>query len=171
MWENFFKNYSKKYGKAKIGADWRESYKFPKIDDESIEFNGYINKIKFGKNETKFCEDGCYLLLSLQNSIISQEFYSLNFDYREHPFNILINSYTNNTQYLYESIPIIKIPLNEYIIGNINTHNNDNIYEYYSISFNQDSHKIIIDFQSKYVNFYINVGNNKPTIENYDLSS
>ena len=60
--------------KPEIGADWRESYKFPKIDDESMEFNGYINKIKFGRNETKFCEDGCYLLLSLQNSIISQEF-------------------------------------------------------------------------------------------------
>ena len=88
----FSKIISKNLEKPEIGADWRESYKFPKIDDESIEFNGYINKIKFGKNETKFCEDGCYLLLSLQNSIISQEFFSLNFDYREHPFNILINS-------------------------------------------------------------------------------
>ena len=168
----FSKIIPKTLEKPEIGADWRESFKFPKIYDESMEFNGYTHKIIFGKNETKICEDGCYLLLSLQNSIRSQEFYSLNFDYREHPFTILIYSNTNKLEdSSHENIPIINIPLNEYIIGNINTNNYDNIYEYYSIYFNQDSHKIIIDFQSKYVNFYINVGNNRPTIENSDFSS
>ena len=45
-------------------------------------------------------------------------FLNINFDYRENPYNIWINSNTKDSD---ENIPIIKIPLNQYIIGNKNT--------------------------------------------------
>ena len=139
------------------GANWREMYKFPTTVEESLDFYGYIKKLLIKKEDTSICQDGCYLLLSLKTSIISEN----DFDFREHPFNIIIHTSSSNQ---FKDIPIINIPLNEYIIGNLITHNDENIYEYYSTIFTHDSSKIIIDFQSKVVDFYINVGpDNKPT--------
>ena len=139
-------------------ASWREMYKFPTTVNESLEFYGYIKKILIKKNETENCKDGCYLLLSLKTSIESQEPQPY---FREHPFSIIIHTRSSNE---IKDIPIINIPLREYIIGNLYTHEDNNIYEYYSTIFTHNSKKISIDFQSKVVNFYINVGvNNKPT--------
>ena len=144
------------------GANWRENYKFPTTVEESLPFYGYIKKIIIYKNETKICEDGCYLLLALKTSIVSEEQKFKN-DFREHPFNIIIHTRSSNQ---IKDIPIVNIPLREYIIGNLYTHEDNNIYEYYSTIFTHDSHKIIIDFQSKVVNFYINVGaDNKPILD------
>ena len=141
------------------GANWRENYKFPTTVPESLEFYGYIKKILIRKNQTSICEDGCYLLLSLKTSIVSEEEKNKN-DFREHPFSIIIHTRSSNET---KDIPIINIPLREYIIGNLYTHEDNNIYEYYSTIFTHDAEKIIIDFQSKVVNFYINVGaDNKP---------
>ena len=140
------------------GATWREMYKFPTMATESLEFYGYIKKILIKKNETQICKDGCYLLLSLKTSIVSEK---PQYDFREHPFSIIIHTRSSNEM---KDIPIINIPLREYIIGNLYTNEDNNIYEYYSTIFTHDSNKISIEFQSKVVNFYINVGvNNKPT--------
>ena len=139
-------------------ADWREMYKFPKTPLESLEFFGYIKKIMISKEDTKKCKDGCYLLLSLKTSIVTGE--KIDYDFREHPFNIIIHTRSSNE---IKDIPIVNIPLSEYIIGNLYTHEDNNIYEYYSAIFTHNSNKISIDFQSKVVNLYINVGaNNKP---------
>ena len=149
---------SKNVDVPEVGATWREMYKFPTTVDESLEFYGYIKKIIIKKNETSICKDGCYLLLSLKTSIESTQ---PQYDFREHPFSIIIHTRSSDE---IEDIPKINIPLREYIIGNLYTHKDDKIYEYYSTIFTHDSNKIIIDFQSKVVNFYINVGvNNKPT--------
>ena len=154
----------------KIETDWRGTYKLPNINDNSLEYNGYTNKIIIRKNETQLCKDGCYLLLSLQISIISEVYSNSNYNYREHPFTILIHTNTKSSENLIKNTPIINIPLNEFIIGNLNNDYED-IYEYYSVYFNHDSHKIIIDFQSKYVNYYINIGNIKPKLNSFDFSS
>ena len=147
------------------GANWREMYKFPTTVEESLEFYGYIKKILIKKNETEICKNGCYLLLSLKTSIISQD--DFNHDFREHPFSIIIHTRTSED---IKDIPIINMPLSEYIIGNLYTHEDGRINEYYSTIFTHNSHKISFDFQSKVVNFYINVGNNiKPTINEYDF--
>ena len=175
---NFRRGYGRIYAKIvkkmmdeqKIEADWRGTYKLPNINDNSLEYNGYTNKIIIGKNETQFCKDGCYLLLSLQISIISEIDSNKNYNYREHPFTILIHTNTKTSENLIKNIPIINIPLNEFIIGNLNNDYED-IYEYYSVYFNHDSHKIIIDFQSKYINYYINIGNIKPKLNSFDFSS
>ena len=149
---------------AEKDANWREMYKFPSTAEESLEFYGYIKKILINKNDTKICKEGCYLLLSLKTSILSEKY----FDFREHPFNIIIH--TTSSGQTQENIPIINMPLNEYIIGNLYTHEDKKISEYYSIIFTHNAPKILIDFQSKVVNFYIRVGiNNKPEINNYDF--
>ena len=143
------------------GADWRENYKFPTTVNESLEFYGYIKKIIISKNETKYCEEGCYLLLSLKTSIVSEKQKFKN-DFREHPFNIIIHTRSSNE---IKDLPIVNIPLGEYIIGNLYTYEEKFIYEYYSTIFTHDANKISIDFQSKVVNFYINVGpDNKPIL-------
>lgn len=143
------------------GASWRENYKFPTTVEESLDFYGYIKKIIIRKNETQICQDGCYLLLSLKTSIVS-EIDPFPNDFREHPFSIIIHTRSSNE---IKDIPIINIPLAEYIIGNLYSYEDNNIYEYYSTIFTHDANKITIDFQSKVVNFYINVGpDNKPIL-------
>ena len=168
---NYYRGSGRIYGKIvqkntdKIeeGANWREKYKFPETIEESMEFIGYIRKIMIRKNETNKCEDGCYLLLTLRTSVLSEKYY----DFREHPFNIMIHTSTPDSQK--DTIPIISIPLNEYIIGNITINEDNKITEYYSTYFTHDSDNILVDFQSKVVNFYIKVGaNNKPTLDDKD---
>ena len=140
-------------------VEFPRNSKFPKTVNESLDFYGYIKKIIIRKNETSHCKDGCYLLLSLKTSIVTQD--QFNYDFIEHPFSIIIHTRSSDK---IEDIPIINIPLSEYIIGNLFTHEDKNIYEYYSTIFTHNSNKISIDFQSKVVNLYINVGaNNKPT--------
>ena len=117
------------------------------------------------KEETEKCDDGCYLLLTLRTSIVS----NINFDFREHPFSIKI--YTTTPSKEKDTIPIINIPINEYIIGNINITKDNVISEYYSTYFTHDADSIFIDFQSKVVNFIIKVGlNNKPTLTDKDFN-
>ena len=102
-------------------------YKFPTLVEESLEFYGYIKKILIRKKETGICINGCYLLLSLKTSIVSQDDFHDNF--REHPFSIIIN--TRSSEEI-KDIPIINIPLSEYIIGNLYTNEDGIINEYYS---------------------------------------
>ena len=160
----FGKIVKKNADKAEEGANWREMYKFPETVEESMEFNGYIKKLMIKKEETEQCDDGCYLLLTLRTSIVSNKIY----DFKEYPFSILLYTMTNTSKSDY--IPIIYIPLNEYIIGNIVIQEDKDITEFYSTYFTHDSENILIDFQSKVVNFYIKVGaNNKPTLNDYDF--
>ena len=145
-------------------ADWREMYKFPTTPEESLELYGYIKKIIIKKEETEKCADGCYLLLSLKTSIVSKD--TFNYDFREHPFSIIINTKVSEK---IEDVPIVNMPLNEYIIGNLYTHKEGNMNEYYSTIFTHNSNKIIFDIQSKVINYYINVGDNRrPSITDYD---
>ena len=169
---NYYRGSGRIYGKivrknidkAEEGANWREMYKFPETVEESLEFNGYIKKIMIKKEETNKCDDGCYLLLTLRTSVISENYY----DFREFPFNIMIHTSTPDAKK--DTIPIINIPLNEYIIGNINLNEDKKINEFYTTYFTHDSDNILIDFQSTVVNFYIKVGmNNKPTLTDNDF--
>ena len=162
----FGKIVKKNMDKPEEGANWREMYKFPETVEESLEFNGYLKKIIIRKEETDKCDDGCYLLLTLRTSILS----NTNFDFREHPFSIKIYTTTPSSTGK-DTIPIINIPLNEYIIGNINITKDNIISEYYSTYFTHDADSIFIDFQSKVVNFLIKVGlNNKPTLTDKDFN-
>ena len=161
----FGKIVKKNVDKPEEGANWREMYKFPETVEESLEFNGYVKKIMIRKEETEKCEDGCYLLLTLRSSIIPDEIY----DFREHPFSIKIFTKTPVTGK--DTEPIINIPLNEYILGNINISEGKSISEFYTTYFTHDSDSILIDFQSKVVNFNIKVGlNNKPSITDKDFN-
>ena len=155
----------KNLDKPEEGANWREMYKFPETVEESLEFYGFIKKIMIRKNETEKCQEGCYLLLTLRTSVESEKYY----DFDEHAFSIKIHTTTPNSGE--DNIPIINIPLNEYIIGNIIIHEDKKIYEYYSTYLTHDAESILIDFQSKIVNFNIKVGaNNKPTLTDKDFN-
>ena len=146
------------------GSDWHEMYKFPKTVEESLYFYGYIKKLIISKENTTNCQNGCYLLLSLKTSIVANQ----TFDYREHPFSIVIHNVPVNTPQ--EKFPVITLPLEEYITGNIYKVESNNINEYFYALFPHDAEKIIIDIQSKVVNFYINVGSEKPTVSLNDFS-
>ena len=160
----FGKIVPKNIEKPEEGANWREMYKFPETVEESLEFYGYIKRIIIKSSDTEDCGEGCYLLLTLRTSVLSIQ----DFDFREFPFNIMI--YTNTPSSQVDTNPIIHIPLNEYIIGNLNLHGDNKIYEFYSTSFTHDAQSILIDFQSKVVNFYIKVGlNSKPSLTDKDF--
>ena len=163
----FGKIVQKNLDKPEEGANWREMYKFPETVEESIEFNGYVKKILIKKEETDKCDDGCYLLLTLKTSILANT--NTSYDFREFPFNIMIYTINPTSETIKDTIPIIDIPLNEYIVGNIIINKDNQITEFYSTYFTHDAESILIDFQSKVVNFVIKVGmDNKPSKDDKD---
>ena len=54
-------------------ANWREIYRMPFEDDlESLSYNRYTKELIVTSNDTKDCDEGCYLLMSIQISQIGE---------------------------------------------------------------------------------------------------
>ena len=119
-------------------------YKFPETVEESLEFYGYIKRIIIKSSDTEDCGEGCYLLLTLRTSVLSIQ----DFDFREFPFNIMIYTINPTSETIKDTIPIIDIPLNEYIVGNIIINKDNQITEFYSTYFTHDAESILIDLRN-----------------------
>ena len=73
--------------------------------------------------------------------------------------------------FLKKSENIIKLRLNEVIIGTLSKTIEERYYEYYSIEIPYSTNKIYIDYSSENTNIVINtVGNKMPTKEEKELS-
>ena len=161
---NFLKGSGEFYGRIvaknttqpEEGAEWRGLFNFPKSQEESITTNSYLKKIIFNKEDTEKCIRGCYLLISLRSSMITE----IKEDYRPIPFTIIIHSRNNN------NIPLIQINTDEYVIGNVDNNHND-IYEFYSLILSSDGEEVNIDWQSDAACIYIKIGDQRPSINNY----
>ena len=143
---------------------WRGKYSLPIPEKEnemdilvidSDEFTKEINYVTFNE-----CNNGCYLLLSLypdiqDNGVIFDRYYS---------YSLIVHSLFS------QDAPIVKIPVNEYIIGSVGNEGFDNLMYYYSVWLNYDADRIIIDFQSDSAGIYINIGDQKPTTESYNFN-
>ena len=150
-------------------TDWRGLYKFPKTIKDSITYEAYFKKININKEDTQKCDKGCYLLITIQSSNLRNNTENQNETYQLVPYRITINPriYSYEIEN-YNYIPKVRIPVNEFIIGNIAPSDKE-IYEFYQVLLPFDSELVIVDWQADKPSLYICVGNQRPTTENYDF--
>ena len=131
--------------------EWRGIYEFPKGITGTLRYTSYLRRLYFTSEDTSYCSEGCYLLLCVENKVIS----GINASSRFFSFDILVQ--TNPTKYS-EQLPIISIPVENYIIGNISPDEDDNTSKpYYIFYVPYDANEIVFDFQSEYASFYVNL--------------
>ena len=137
-------------------AIWRGQYRIPNDKDLKIEpFTKQLNYHTFD-----YCENGCYLLLSVFSDVKGYDF---DID-RYYSYSLIVHSSPNNRNY--NDVPIIKIPVDEYIIGKVDpSSQNNRMFIFYSVWLNYDADQVIIDFQSDAAGIFINVGQTRPTTE------
>jgi hypothetical protein len=150
-------------------ADWRGLYNFPLNDKESLVYETYLRKILFTSEDTKYCDNGCYILItvmSLTNPPIPEELNVANISSSK--FSITPRIYPKDAEQL-KLIPPIKATVNEFIIGNIYESDKE-IYEFYTINLPFDSDFIIIDWQADGCYLFLSLDEEKPSFEKSDFS-
>ena len=143
--------------------DWRGMYEFLK-EKGGLEYQTYLKKLFINYDDTKDCDDGCYLLLTVENSV--------NIENPENdekkaltPFRISITPRLGSSdQYLMEFlVPKVKIKVNEFVIGNLYP-TSERIYEYFEVTFPFDGDTVYIDWQADKSSLLVNVGIERPKI-------
>ena len=143
--------------------DWRGMYEFLK-EKGGLEYQTYLKKLFVNYDDTKDCDDGCYLLLTVENSVDIE-----NPDNDEKkaltPFRItIIPRLGSSDQYLVDFlVPKVKIKVNEFIIGNLYP-TSDKIYEYFEVTFPFDGETVYIDWQADKSSLVLNVGIERPKV-------
>ena len=138
-------------------------YKFPNSKNGTLKYETYLKKIIIDPEDTKDCDNGCYLLISIENSYYrdipaGQE----NIEFL--PYRITITPRIANADSYDEVdlLPEIKMKVNEFVIGNLYP-TDEKIYEYYKVTLPYDSEYLFIDWQADKSSLLINVGEEKPT--------
>ena len=144
--------------KGENEANWRGKYKLPSNDDTNIlSMNPFTKKITFSTENN--CKSGCFLIISVFSDVKADNKHTFK---RNYPFSIIVHSYPNELSN--ENIPIINIPIDEYVVGSIEPSEQINkIYEFYSVRLNKEASQIIFDFQSDAAGLFVNIGKNRTT--------
>ena len=147
--------------------EWRGIYQFPKSKDESLPYETYLKKIVISSDDTRECDDGCYILITVINSVYRE---IEEFDEKAEiiPYRITLTpriipkeNYDPEAQ---TAIPKVKILANEFVIGDVFS-SEQKIYNYYTINLPYDSEYLIIDWQADKPSLFINVGNDRPGLK------
>ena len=142
-----------------VDADWRGVYKFP--DENTVgtlEYRTYGKKLLISEYNTSICNEGCYVLITVKSNrqIPSPA------DDTKYPFRISLNPRVIPID-LEKDNPIVKISLNEFVVGDIFWANTENRkYDFYQVELTHDSNEVHIDFQSDTSYLLVNVGKNNP---------
>ena len=151
-------------------ANWRGIYTFPRTVENTLRYETYLKKIFISPDNTKECTKGCYVLITVQSSNVRD----LNYTDEKNstiPYSITITPRIIQSNLRdYTHIPKVTIPLNEYIIGNIEISNdNETLYYYYDVMLPFESEYLMIDWQAVSPVLLINVGIENPSINKYDF--
>jgi hypothetical protein len=151
-------------------ANWRGIYTFPRTVENTLRYETYLKKIFISPDNTKECTKGCYVLITVQSSNVRD----LNYTDEKNstiPYSITITPRIIQSNLRdYTHIPKVTIPLNEYIIGNIEISNdNETLYYYYDVMLPFESEYLMIDWQAVSPVLLINVGVENPSINKYDF--
>ena len=148
-------------------ADWRGMYKFPTTKDESLSYGTYLKKIVITKEDTKDCEDGCYLLITVESSVYEENSET---EGNYIPYRITITPRILPEGYELSDylIPRIKMKVNQFVLGNL-FNSTDQILTFYQVTLPYESDHIIIDWQADKPSFCINIGTKRPDKENCDF--
>ena len=139
-------------------TSWKNRYDLPK-KNEYLTYDNLRQKIIFTKKETEKCDNGCYLFVDVHP----------NENYLTDEKNI-VEKNLDYSIYLKKSEKIVKLRLNEVIIGTLSKTIEENYIEYYSIEVPYSTKKLYIDYSSENTNVVINSRNSKPTKDDKDLS-
>ena len=148
------------------GMDWRGKYVFPKSKEGTLPYDTYLKKIYILQEYTKDCDNGCYVLITVENTVERE---IKDDDERENliPYRITLTPRVfSKFAAEVESellMPKVKILVNEFVIGDV-TISKDMIYNYYEVTLPFESDYVFFDWQSDSINLFINVGEERPTI-------
>ena len=149
-------------GNGDSSPEWRQ-YQLPKEGDNGLTYDFYNKKISFTTKDTMNCEKGCYLLMSIVSSTTG----SLDENFRSFQISIIVNLIPQG--YLSKNGPIIQVEPEQYIIGSLNDTErmkNKDMYEFYQLNIPFGAEKVEIDWQSDSVKLLLNVGEERPLINN-----
>ena len=165
---NFLRGSGKVYGKivskdsTEENANWRGKYRLP-TGNELIEVDPFTKKMDFSTFDAN-CTNGCYLLLNVFSDLEVQEG-----SLRNYPYSIIVTSHSMDSTY--KTIPIISVPIDEYVIGTVDPLDPSKyIYQFYDVWLNLDAKQVAIDFQCDSGGLFINVGFDRPTVNNASFS-
>ena len=163
--EVFAKVVRKDQTNADEEANWRDIYRMPSSEwGDSLPYNNYLKKLILNTEDTGDCNEGCYLLVTIQ--LAQTDTYIE--DYRFFPFSIITRVTPANRAYT--DIPKVVIQCDEYIVGNVDvSENSERIYQFYEIWLPHDSEVVDFDWQSGVAGMYINLGGTRPTTKNADF--
>ena len=148
--------------------DWRGMYRFLK-EKGGLKYETYLKKIEVNYDDTKDCEEGCYILLTVENSV--------HIDNPENdekkaltPFRISIIPRLIKSEYYLEEdlVPKVKIKVDDYIIGNLFP-STKKVYEFFEVNLPYDSDFVYIDWQADKSSLLVNVGHERPKMEKKDF--
>ena len=139
----------KLYGK--IIKEKKQGIYYPnKNSENNLLYNEYTLKLKYTFNDTNFCENDCYLLVTYYHEKIS--IFKDNIGYE---FTILVRTWDD-----IDLIPqLINIPSNEFIFGYFEEESINN--HYYSIFIPNGVEEIILQIKGNYFDGFIGVGKKK----------
>ena len=143
-------------------SEWRGLYHFPMSFSESLKYELYGKKVIISENDTEKCSGGCYILISIVNNI---RYYN-NPDDETIPLRISI---IPRIMRIDTNFPVtkVRINVNEFVVGNIiYGFGERRKYDYYSLILPYDSDYVIIDWQGETPSLVLNVGSERPTLNN-----
>ena len=150
-------------------ADWRGIYKFPREIGNSLRYESYLKKIIIEPKDTQKCEGGCYLLITVQGANL-KEVNSTSEKETSIPYRFtIIPRIIQKDLSKFSEIPKVTIPMNEYIIGNVESVADETLYYYYEVVLPFESETLIIDWQADKPVLLINVGRKNPSINQSDF--
>ena len=141
-------------GEGDKDPDWRQ-YKFPRTQEGTLKYDFYNKKILITNEDTSKCDDGCYLLISIESSVKGK----LDEQFRFHIFSITVDLIPNGK--LKQDGPIIQIEPEEYITGSFNDSKrikNKDMYEFYQINIPYDADRVEFDLQADSIKLLVNIG-------------
>ena len=141
--------------------DWRGLYRFPKANDDSLKYRTYGKKIIISEKDTEYCEDGCYVLITIEGNMdLPNEITEEN-----SPFRISINPRVIKANETID-MPKVLMNVNEFVIGDlILVGEEKRSYDYYTVKLPFESDFVIFDFQADSPTLIVNVGPERPTIQ------
>ncbi|MCQ2816135.1 MAG: hypothetical protein MJ252_02605, partial [archaeon] len=139
---------------------WGGRYEFPDPwSGNSLKYDEFTQSIKYSINETKVCENGCDLLISVYTQETFREEVGININYFE-DFSIFVKS----TQKEDEMGGTVDIPANEFVPGHLEKLNTGyNKKDIYTITIHNDCKALYLEIQGELVDIYINFDKKAPT--------
>ena len=155
--------------------DWRGIYQFPKDKKKTLSYETYLKKIPIIEAHTQKCSDGCYILITVESSLYNEtQPFNEKDEFTPYRITITPRVYPKDVQKDFISeylIPRVRMSINHFVLGNV-FKTEDKILTYYQVQLPYDSDYVIFDWQADKPHLYINVGDERPSINSgsYDFS-